>query len=324
MTKRRLFIFFAAVLLIFFAVFTFPFQVGSVRGERLLQTWPSRTPTPQGGPQPTATNQGPPPTTDPGGGPNPTAQPGATNTPVTDEAPPLTPSATVVLATPEGGYVATAQPCGVLPTVQARGLVNVRQGPGLDYEPIDTLIYLEVRPIIGRGEFATWWLIQLPGNDTGWVADQAVSVQGYTGNIPVVDPPALDGATPTPGPTWEPTPNPVCTPLPTPTATIEPTVEEADVTTVSVSTNATPTEAPPEPTNTPTEEPATEPAPSDTPQATVTSAPATPTTNAAIIDTSEPPIDDSGDSGASASSWILFIGIGLLVVGAASYIFSRR
>jgi hypothetical protein len=101
MTKRRLFIFFAAVLLIFFAVFTFPFQVGSVRGERLLQTWPSRTPTPQGGPQPTATNQGPPPTTDPGGGPNPTAQPGATNTPVTDEAPPLTPSATVVLATPK-------------------------------------------------------------------------------------------------------------------------------------------------------------------------------------------------------------------------------
>jgi hypothetical protein len=221
--------------------------------------------------------------------------------------------------TPEGGYNATAQPCGVPPTVQARGTVNVRLGPGLDYEPIDSLVFLEVRPIIGRAEFGTWWLIQLPDNTTGWVADQAVAVQGYTGQIPIVDPPELDGATPTPGPLWEPTPNPVCTPLPTATATVA--IAEAQPTTIAVSNN-TPTEAPPQPT--PTEEPV-QPAPSNTPTSQPEpSATTAPTVDAGSSTTQEPPPDDGDDTAASPSSWILFIGIGLVVVGAVSWILRNR
>jgi hypothetical protein len=196
--------------------------------------------------------------------------------------------------------------------------VNVRLGPGLDYEPIDSLVFLEVRPIIGRAEFATWWLIQLPNNITGWVADQAVQVQGYTGQIPIVVPPALEGATPTPGPLWEPTPNPVCTPLPTATATV--VIVEAQPTTLSVSNN-TPTEAPPQPS--PTAEPVQAP-PSDTPAPSPeASATIAPTVDTGSPITQEPP-DDGDDTAASPSSWILFIGIGLVAVGAVSWFLRNR
>ncbi len=244
MNKKKLFIYVAAGIILIAAIMTLPFQVGSVVGEVAYQTVPSRTSTPEGGPQPTNTSQPPPPPTDdPGGGgqPQPTATTQTGSTPSgggpTATATPTT-AVTAVIITPEGGYEATAEPCGLPPTVQARGTVNVRLGPGLEYEPVANMIFLEVRPIIGRAEFATWWLIQLPDNETGWVANQAVTVQGYTGLVPIVEPPEIDGATPTPGPLWEPTPNPVCTPQPTATPTEEPTVEEAVSTTSSVS-NAT-------------------------------------------------------------------------------------
>lgn len=325
MTKQKLFSYFVAAFILLIAVMTLPFQVGPAAGEGAFQTWPSRTPTPQGGPQPTVTN--PPPTSDPGGGgdggPANTPPPGVTNTPVTGQSPTPTSSATIIIPTPIGGYEATALPCGVPPTVQALGLVNVRLGPGVDYEPVSSMVYLEVRPIIGRAEFANWWLIQLPGNDSGWVSDQAVVVRGYTGLVPIVDPPAIDGATPTPGPLWQPTPNPVCTPLPTPTPTLTPTVEVAEV---SVA-NTSPTEAPPEPSNTPTDEP-TEPAASDTLEptvaATVTVAPTATTNTGSPITEEASANDNNDDSPTSASSWILFIGIGLVVVAGATYVLRNR
>jgi hypothetical protein len=199
-------------------------------------------------------------------------------------------------------------------------LVNIRSGPGLDYDPIDNLIYLETRPIVGRAEFATWWLIQLPTNTTGWVASQAVSVQGYTGAVPIVKPPVLNGVTPTPGPLWQPTPNPICTPQPTPTPTPINTVviQAADPTARPVS-NANPTAAPPEATATTEETIAVEPAPP-----TNTAVPA-PTTNNNTPITGYPGADNNGENNAapSASSWMLFAGIGLLAVGAVT-VFIRR
>src|SRR5690606_17624744 len=154
-------------------------QIRPAFGKGFVQTWPTRTPTPEGGPPPpTNTSEAPPPPTDnPGGPPQNTATPPSNPdaTPAPGEATATaTLAATAVLLTPVGGYEATAQPCGTPPTVQARGVVNVRLGPGLEYEAISSLVFLEVRPIIGRAESATWWLIQLPGNVTGWVANQAV------------------------------------------------------------------------------------------------------------------------------------------------------
>ena len=323
MTKSRLFVFVAAGLILLVALLTLPFQVqvSSAGENRLQDTWPSRTPTPQGGPG--STNTPPPPTDDPGGGPQNTTTPqaGPTNTPVLEQIPTLTPNVTVVLETPPGGYEATAQPCGVPPTVQALGLVNIRSGPGLDYDPIDSLIYLEARPIVGRAEFATWWLIQLPENITGWVANQAVSVQGYTGAVPIVEPPDINGVSPTPGPLWQPTPNPICTPLPTPTPTNTAVVEAAEPTTQAVS-NANPTEAPPEPTATPEPVPPTETMTAE--PATSTAVPDPTTDTSPPITEEEPPDNPVDDPAASTSSWILFLGIGLVAVGAVSFIFRRR
>ncbi len=330
MTKPKLFIVVAAGLLLLLAIMTLPFQVGSVQGNWQEQTWPSRTPTPQGGPNPTNTPPPPPPTDDPGGGGGggggsnntPTPQTGPTNTPVVEEFPTLTPNVTVALETPIGGYEATAEPCGTPPTVQALGVVNIRSGPGLEYEPIDSLIYLESRPIVGRAEFATWWLIQLPTNTTGWVANQAVSVQGYTGSVPIVEPPTINGVTPTPGPLWQPTPNPSCTPQPTPTPTNTAVVEAAEPTNQPIS-NTDPT-ATPSATATPEPVPPTETIAPEPEPATSTAVPSATADAPSPITEEETPDNESDGQTASASSWILFAGIGLLAVGAVSLIFRRR
>lgn len=186
------------------------------------QTVPTRTATPP--PSPTPDDQG--------GGGDPTSQPPptnqpppATNTPFPDTPEPTTTDAPAVtlVATPEGGFWPTAAPCSPLPTIQALGRVNVRNGPGVEYTLLSQLSYLEVRPITGRAQFAAWWQIELADGSRGWVSDQFVRVSGYTGQVPIVTAPALTGgSTPVPGPQWDPTPNPVCTPFPTNSATQTP------------------------------------------------------------------------------------------------------
>ena len=151
-----------------------------------------------------------------------TAQPGAT----------AVPSPTSLLAaTPEGGLLPTAAPCADSPTIQAADTLNVRQGPGISYQIIDQLVFLEVRPIIGRSQTDQWWLIELASGDSGWVANAPELAQGYIGNVPIVPAPPINGQTPTPGVPWQPTLSPFCTVTPTHTAT----------TTASATPTATPT-----------------------------------------------------------------------------------
>ena len=112
----------------------------------------------------------------------------------------------------------TAGPCGEPPTFTTLTTANVYLGPGSDYPSSDTLAANEVRPIVGRAAYATWWLIQLDGKYTqGWISDKAGAVQGYTGNVPIIIAPAIKGAFPTPAPRWNPTAAPICTPTATPT-----------------------------------------------------------------------------------------------------------
>jgi hypothetical protein len=153
----------------------------------------------------------------------------------------------------------------------------VRQGPGTNYAVVVQLVRGEVRPIVGRAGNAPWWVIEFPDETRGWVADVAVTVQGNTAVVPIIAPPALDGATPTPGAAWNPTPaancptatpatvtatatavTPTGTPSPTPTATetaeatltVTPTITAT--TSLASSEEATPadsdaTETPPAP-----------------------------------------------------------------------------
>ncbi len=221
-------------------------------------TIPTRTPTPgSSNPNPTATSQPQPtsppepqPTNPPNPNPQPTNEPAPqpTNTPistatavlVTNTPVPTTEvieTATAVsgegsipeqVPTPSfpttGGFPPAAS-CEDYPTVTAVDEVTVYAGPGTDYAEITLLIEDEVKPLIGRAQYAEWWLIQLDADGlTGWVADEDVDEQGNTGNVPLVVVPEIDGLTPTPGILWNPTPQPACT-TPTPTATATATPE---------------------------------------------------------------------------------------------------
>ncbi|WP_420644283.1 hypothetical protein [Candidatus Leptofilum sp.] len=254
-----------------------------VHGSNTSQTIPTRTPTPA-----------PPTSTPSGGGNNPTP----TNTPSDNGGP--TPTSTLlpvnIAPTPVGGFLPTAVPCGSSPTIQTLGVTNVRSGPGVAYEKIGELVFLEVRYIVGRAETAAWWLIQFNNGDLGWVADSVVTVQGYTPIVPIVEAPPLAGGTPTPGASWNPTPPPFCTvtPPPTSTATAVPTETEPVEVAESVAT----------PTAMPTDPPATEARPTSTPIVQPTAVSLNPTATVAISDPLPP--DESSSN------------LGLIVLGAAA------
>ena len=205
------------------------------------QTVPTATPIPQ-----PATDTPIPPTNTPdsnGNGNNtPTNTPQAGSTATST----LIPASTLA-PTPVDGYLPTAAPCDDSPTIQAFNNLNIRQGPGTDYEIMGRMVFLEVRPIIGRSQFEQWWLISLPDGSSGWVADSIGLSQGYIGNVPVVPAPAINDQTPTPGTPWQPTPRASCTvtptytPSPTPTETATPT---ASATATAVPPTATLTATP--------------------------------------------------------------------------------
>ena len=132
----------------------------------------------------------------------------------------LAPGSTPVVFPIVAKVYPTAEPCGEPPTITTLTTANVYEGPGSDYPISETLGAKEVRPIVGRAAFATWWLVQLDGKfNQAWISDKAGTVQGYTGNIPVIEAPSINGALPTPGEEeWDPTPLPICTPTPTPTS----------------------------------------------------------------------------------------------------------
>jgi hypothetical protein len=290
----------------------------SAKPLNLQQTWPTRTPTssspptdsPPGG-QPTSE----PPGGDPGDGTE--IPPGGDGT-----ATPVAGSTPFALApTPIGGYLPTAEPCGTPPMAQSLGSVNVREGPGLDYDVIDILVYLEVRPVVGRAADATWWLIELADESYGWVFDLAVFVSGYTGDVEIVAAPQINGNTPTPGSPWEPTPIPFCTPPPTLTTFPTPSVTAAA--TAAGVVLVTDTAVPDSPTATETlpPTPTAPPFPSDTPGSTELPRSATDTPVPAIT------LDDSesiDEEGSSTMSWLLIGAVGLIAAGIVISIVRRR
>jgi hypothetical protein len=202
------------------------------------QTIPTVTPT---GSAATATSLPEPTATEDDGNTNPL--PTTTNTPNPGATVASSPT-TVLAATPEDGFFPTAEPCADPPTVQAFNTLNVREGPGTNYQIIDQLAFLEVRPIIGRSQYGQWWLIELANGDSGWVTNATGLSQGYIGNVPVVPAPPINGQTPTPGAPWQHTQNPLCTVTPTHTPSATP----------SATSTATPTATPTavSPTSTPT------------------------------------------------------------------------
>ncbi len=108
--------------------------------------------------------------------------------------------------------------------------INVRSGPGTEYEGIGVLLMGQTAPAIGRTNGGDWILIQYPGvvGSTGWVYSPLVILEGAT--LPIVAPPA--------------------TPTPRVTSTIDPTLAAQFIIT-SVATRL-PTYTPPPALNIPT------------------------------------------------------------------------
>lgn len=313
MSKFKLIIFLLA------GSFLLALAVWPVGGEGLTnasaQTVPTKTPT--GESQPITDTPPPPTDTPPSSGGEPNNPPPATATSgpppaTTPGAPP--PTNTAAASGSGGSFLPTAAACGTIPTLQAKNIINIRSGPGTDYDVAGTMVFAEVRPIIGRAANADWWAIELPNGEIGWVSDPIVNVSGYIGGVPILEPPAINGNTPTPGTPWSPTPNALC---PTETPTLTPT------------TTQTPSPAA-------TSEITTEAAVSDTPEATATLPPtdtATPPpaepsptlplvgenpTAPAVTPISEPPTTPD------RNGWVLYAGIGLVVIGGAAYVLLSR
>jgi hypothetical protein len=188
-------------------------------------TIPTRTPTPDPNP-PTPT---PTATPDDGGEPPPPAPTdtpgaGATATSTIQPGTGATPTRTVTATSTPTADDITLPSCDEQPIVRAlKDVVNVFAGPGEDYAVLGALTRDETRPLIGRAEFARWWKIQFDPATSAWVDDRNMEAYGNTAGVPLVKPPPIEGATPTPGPKWRPTTLPGCTPTSTPTLSPTPT-----------------------------------------------------------------------------------------------------
>jgi uncharacterized protein YgiM (DUF1202 family) len=113
-----------------------------------------------------------------------------------------------------------------LVTIPAGG-VNVRSGPGLDFDLLGRLDAGDEAAVLGKSETGEWWQIAYEDGEDGlaWVADAVVDFSGDAASVPVIVlgvPTATSTVTPTPTipPTPDPTLTPTITPTPTPTEPI--------------------------------------------------------------------------------------------------------
>ena len=72
------------------------------------------------------------------------------------------------------------------PTITAYGRVNVRGGPGMEYEIVGQLDVNDTATISGRSNDENDWLFIENDDLTGWVAYFTVSIQGNLTDLPVL------------------------------------------------------------------------------------------------------------------------------------------
>lgn len=112
--------------------------------------------------------------------------PQPTNTPLPLPTPSATPTEVPPTAPPPTETLAPAVTAtSARPQVVSAVTVNVRSGPGTDYPVISSLPPGVPVGIVGRNQDASWWQIQGPDGNTGWVADSVVEAT-FTENVPVM------------------------------------------------------------------------------------------------------------------------------------------
>ncbi len=105
-------------------------------------------------------------------------------------------------APPTAAPIVTATPstCQVSSNVN----VNVRRGPGTNYDAFGRLFEGTTLEVIGRNSTSTWYVVNYSGQE-GWVAGSVTQLAGPCGNLPYFVPPpsptpVIPTATPTPQP----------------------------------------------------------------------------------------------------------------------------
>lgn len=125
-----------------------------------------------------------------------------------------------VTGTPEG------------PVILVPDQVNVRTGPGVDYDQVGVMISGQRAPAVGRSPGGEWVQIRYPGipGNLGWVFTPLVRLEPPGATLPIVEPPP--------------------TPTPPTTATIDPTLaaQFLDLAQPTRLPTFTPAEAPVQPT----------------------------------------------------------------------------
>lgn len=137
--------------------------------------------------------------------------PTATNTPVliSDEEKAAMAATKTAQAAPTAEDTPTPEPVDTRPMVFAsEGAVNLRSGPGTNYDKVGAMQNGQSLEIVGRNDDSSWWQASTV-NGFVWVAASVTSSENTDVSIPVVDaPPPPVTPTPAAPPTATPVPQP--------------------------------------------------------------------------------------------------------------------
>jgi uncharacterized protein YraI len=141
-----------------------------------------------------------------------------TETGVLTTAAPVAADAAVTDTATAGSTTGTGSSTASGPSISSTALVNVRNGPGVEFAVVDSLDPGETAAITGKSTAGDWWQVALGDGQAGWVLGQLVSASGDTSAV------AVPANMPTPPPTA--TPAPVAA-VPAPATDATPAAEAA-------------------------------------------------------------------------------------------------
>lgn len=105
--------------------------------------------------------------------------------------------------------------------------VNVRSGPGTDFDVVAQAPQGARLDLVGRNEAGDWWQVCCVDGQRGWITDELIAKEGPVEQVELS--PDLPTATPIPSPTPTSAPTPAATatatPEPSPTVAVTPTAD---------------------------------------------------------------------------------------------------
>lgn len=91
-------------------------------------------------------------------------------------------------STPEPSKTPQPTPTSQVKASVLNAGVNVRSGPGTNFNLVSGLVQNDLADVIGRNSDSTWLEIITPKGIKGWVSASVVSITGATNGLPVVTP----------------------------------------------------------------------------------------------------------------------------------------